>query len=166
MCTDDQARYLQFQPVAYAIKLHIEMNMADLIRKVARAPNNRAHAAASGMGPRIGGFRSFKNNTGPNSSRLSFEDHFMTSLSQNTNTSRGYQTTHIEHGSTKSLDIDTLNQQDAGGGAPIGILKTTVVMQTVHRNLEEHKIGDFPSQCSDEENALVPPSTRVERSNT
>ncbi|KAF5260769.1 hypothetical protein FOXYS1_8577 [Fusarium oxysporum] len=35
-------RYLQFHPVAYLIKLFIEMNMADLIAKVAREPNHNA----------------------------------------------------------------------------------------------------------------------------
>ncbi|RKL08436.1 hypothetical protein BFJ71_g1723 [Fusarium oxysporum] len=34
--------YLQFHPVAYLIKLFIEMNMADLIAKVAREPNHNA----------------------------------------------------------------------------------------------------------------------------
>ncbi|CAM1504781.1 Fc.00g023720.m01.CDS01 [Cosmosporella sp. VM-42] len=34
--------YLQFHPVAYLIKLFIEMNMAELIAKVAREPNRNA----------------------------------------------------------------------------------------------------------------------------
>ncbi|KAH6967726.1 hypothetical protein BKA56DRAFT_497348 [Ilyonectria sp. MPI-CAGE-AT-0026] len=34
--------YIQFHPVVYLLKLHIEMNMADLIGKVVRASNNNA----------------------------------------------------------------------------------------------------------------------------
>lgn len=37
--TDIHHRYLQFHPVVYLLKLHIEMKMADLISKVVRASN-------------------------------------------------------------------------------------------------------------------------------
>jgi hypothetical protein len=39
--------YLQFHPVAYLLKLAIEMNMADLIVKVVKATNPRAHVDGS-----------------------------------------------------------------------------------------------------------------------
>jgi hypothetical protein len=39
--------YLNFHPVAYLLKLYIEMNMADLIVKVVRATNPHAHVDGS-----------------------------------------------------------------------------------------------------------------------
>ncbi|KAH9888208.1 hypothetical protein F4778DRAFT_797143 [Xylariomycetidae sp. FL2044] len=44
--------YLQSQSVVYAIKLHIEMNMADLIKKVVRASNINEGGLSSGIGRR------------------------------------------------------------------------------------------------------------------
>ncbi|CAJ2507299.1 Uu.00g084850.m01.CDS01 [Anthostomella pinea] len=41
--------YLQFQSVAYAVKLHIEMNMADLIKKIVRASNVNTEGLSSGI---------------------------------------------------------------------------------------------------------------------
>ncbi|KAH8883085.1 hypothetical protein GQ53DRAFT_883580 [Thozetella sp. PMI_491] len=55
--------YLQFHPVAYLLKLAIEMNMADLIVKVVRATNPRAHLDGSysngrfSYGTKVGGRR-------------------------------------------------------------------------------------------------------------
>jgi hypothetical protein len=42
------ARYVQFHPLVYIIKLYIEMNMADLITKVVRASNPAGHGSSSG----------------------------------------------------------------------------------------------------------------------
>ena len=39
-CDADFCSYIQFHPLVYLLKLHIEMNMADLIGKVVRAGNN------------------------------------------------------------------------------------------------------------------------------
>ncbi|RMJ10754.1 hypothetical protein BHE90_005307 [Fusarium euwallaceae] len=39
--------YIQFHPLVYLLKLHIEMNMADLIGKVVRASNNQDHDYSS-----------------------------------------------------------------------------------------------------------------------
>lgn len=46
--SDNHGRYLQFHPLAYLVKLYIEMNMADLIRKVARATNNMSCSIFAG----------------------------------------------------------------------------------------------------------------------
>ncbi|KAF4469205.1 hypothetical protein FALBO_3903 [Fusarium albosuccineum] len=40
--------YVQFHPLAYLVKLHIEMNMADLIKKVVRASNTTGYPDYSG----------------------------------------------------------------------------------------------------------------------
>ncbi|KAF6527205.1 hypothetical protein ACKRZS_014005 [Fusarium odoratissimum] len=40
--------YVQFHPLAYLVKLHIEMNMADLIIKVVKASNNSDYPDYSG----------------------------------------------------------------------------------------------------------------------
>ncbi|KAF4945154.1 hypothetical protein FGADI_12163 [Fusarium gaditjirri] len=40
--------YVQFHPLAYLVKLHIEMNMADLIIKVVKASNNSDYPDCSG----------------------------------------------------------------------------------------------------------------------
>ncbi|KAM5515189.1 hypothetical protein FOXYSP1_06155 [Fusarium oxysporum f. sp. phaseoli] len=40
--------YVQFHPLAYLVKLHIEMNMADLIIKVVKASNNSEYPDYSG----------------------------------------------------------------------------------------------------------------------
>lgn len=43
MSLPNQVVYIQFHPVAYMVKLNIEMSMADLITRLARGENNDAH---------------------------------------------------------------------------------------------------------------------------
>ena len=38
---DFPSRYMQFHPLAYIVKLRIEMSMADLIAKIAKSKNNQ-----------------------------------------------------------------------------------------------------------------------------
>ncbi|KAJ2906163.1 hypothetical protein MKZ38_002878 [Zalerion maritima] len=52
--------YLQFHPLAYLTKLYIEMNMADLIRKVVRASNNEPGSSTNGTS-RLAGPKSHSN---------------------------------------------------------------------------------------------------------
>ncbi|KAI0490148.1 hypothetical protein F4859DRAFT_501730 [Xylaria cf. heliscus] len=40
MKTDDLSRYMQFHPLAYIVKLNIELSMADLIGRIARSRND------------------------------------------------------------------------------------------------------------------------------
>lgn len=43
MSLPNQVVYIQFHPVAYMVKLNIEMSMADLITRLARGENNDAY---------------------------------------------------------------------------------------------------------------------------
>ncbi|KAM0551288.1 hypothetical protein ACHAPJ_008391 [Fusarium lateritium] len=54
--------YLQFHPLAYLVKLHIEMNMAELITKVVKASNPNGYEY-SGSRSRSGGKSGFKTTT-------------------------------------------------------------------------------------------------------
>lgn len=170
------ARYLQFQSVAYAVKLHIEMNMADLIKKVVRASNMKTHTTTTPHEAQSGGSRSSKAKTLPPSGHTFREDNFIANLSRKANNSyRGQNTTHIELGSTEDLRDVGQDEQRGGSNTPVGIRKTTVVTQTVHRESEEygpeerrireseeHRAQHLTnhSRCSSEQ-ISVSPSTRV-----
>ncbi|KAK8054672.1 hypothetical protein PG994_009739 [Apiospora phragmitis] len=50
MSLPDDAVYLQFQPLVYLLKLHIEMNLAELLAKIVRASNELNECGGSGGG--------------------------------------------------------------------------------------------------------------------
>ncbi|KAI1839704.1 hypothetical protein JX266_014085 [Neoarthrinium moseri] len=121
---------LQFQSVAYAGKLHIEMNMADLIKKVVRALNISIQPQSSGIGHRS----STEGRTKGSHRSAPTQNHnnFIADITRGANLPyRGHHTTHIELGSHENLNLkrehghhsETLN----------GIQKTTVVTQTVDK---------------------------------
>ena len=146
--------------------------MADLIKKVVRASNMKTHTATTALRePRSGGSRSSKGKTLPPSGHTFREDNFIANLSRKANNSyRGQNTTHIELGSTEELNEAVQEQQRRGNNTPIGIRKTTVVTQTVHRESEERRIRESEehraqpltnhSRCSSDQ-ISVSPSTRV-----
>ena len=47
MSLPNQVVYIQFHPVAYMVKLNIEMSMADLITRLARSENADTHLPSS-----------------------------------------------------------------------------------------------------------------------
>lgn len=128
------------------------MNMADLIKKVVRASNMKTHTATTAFQePQSGGSRTSKAKTLPPSGHTFREDNFIANLSRKANNSyRGQNTTHIELGSTEELNEAVQEQQRRGNNTPVGIRKTTVVTQTVHRESEEHRPEERQIRESDE----------------
>ncbi|KAH6887042.1 hypothetical protein B0T10DRAFT_575493 [Thelonectria olida] len=59
--------YVQFHPLVYLVKLHIEMNMADLIGKVVRASSNANAGGSSGYNNRS---RTYQSNSRTYQSRI------------------------------------------------------------------------------------------------
>ncbi|KAK8062951.1 hypothetical protein PG997_015048 [Apiospora hydei] len=55
MSLPDDAVYLQFHPLVYLLKLHIEMNLAELLAKIVRASNQLNECGASGSSGGGGG---------------------------------------------------------------------------------------------------------------
>lgn len=152
--------------------------MADLIKKVVRASNMKTHTATTAPEgqPPSGGSRSSRAKTLPPSGHSFREDNFITNLSRKANNScRGQNTTHIELGSSEDLNAVVQGQQRRGNNTPVGIRKTTIVTQTVHRESEEygpearrmreseeHRAQPLTSRsrCSSDQ-LSVSPSTRV-----
>ncbi|KAF5026922.1 hypothetical protein F66182_952 [Fusarium sp. NRRL 66182] len=96
--------YIQFHPLVYLLKLHIEMNMADLIGKVVRASNND---------PRDGSSRSRTNGTS-----RAHGTRFGQTLAS------AHHRTHIELGEEDEFELKEREKIDG--------IKKTVVTQIVH----------------------------------
>ncbi|KAI0471036.1 hypothetical protein GGR56DRAFT_683191 [Xylariaceae sp. FL0804] len=149
--------YLQFQALAYGIKLHIEMNMADLIKKVVRASNIN-HDLSSGVGQRSSSAGLSKvattattttnATTAKEASRRSkvksntndnYHNNFIATITSGASQPpRGDYSIRIELGSTESLDLadDKVQVQHVEGLG--GIQKTTVLTQTVDGRSDGH----------------------------
>lgn len=130
MCDADLFSYIQFHPLVYLLKLHIEMNMADLIGKVVRAGNND---------PRNGG-------------------HDYSSRSRTTGASRAHGTrfgntlasahhrTHIELGEDDEYELREREKIDG--------IKKTVVTKIVHSG-EQKQMDDSDSTVEDHNNDVA-----------
>ena len=146
--------------------------MADLIKKVVRASNMKTHKATTVLPePYSGASQSSKIKTLPPTGHTFREDNFIANLSRKTDNSyRGQNTTHIELGSTDELNAGVQEEQRRDNNTPVGIRKTTVVTQTVHRESEERRMRELEehrahpltshSRCSSDQ-ISVSPSTRV-----
>ncbi|KAH7156054.1 hypothetical protein EDB81DRAFT_377002 [Dactylonectria macrodidyma] len=113
--------YLQFHPLAYLVKLHIEMNMAELITKVVKASNPSDYADYSNS----------RSRSNPKSSRGATEgSKKMASIFPRGNT------TYIEAGG------EEIEMKPAGG-----IQKTSqiVVKQAQRSDYEEHDLASISS---------------------
>lgn len=120
--------YIQFHPLVYLLKLHIEMNMADLIGKVVRASNND---------PRGGHDYSSRSRT--NGASRAHGTRFGNTLAS------AHHRTHIELGEEDEYE---LNQREKIDG-----IKKTVVTKIVHSG--EQKQDDSDSTVEDQHDNAV-----------
>ncbi|KAI1335915.1 hypothetical protein F5Y15DRAFT_419373 [Xylariaceae sp. FL0016] len=135
--------YLQFQALAYAIKLHIEMGMADLIKKIVRASNSSGRELSSGVGKGTSsaGISDTTTNAaagtkhrdkGKNALDENYHNNFIATITCGANRPyRGGHSTRIELGSVDTLDFNEQKPQGEHREGLGGIQKTTVVTQTV-----------------------------------
>ncbi|KAI1840264.1 hypothetical protein JX266_013545 [Neoarthrinium moseri] len=126
--------YLQFQSVAYAGKLHIEMNMADLIKKVV-CDSNVDPMEYSGTASRSTSrhlARNAQNALDEKNIQMHNSRQFISRITRGANVPyRGHHETHIELGS-----LDDFTEGCSNDPSPYPenrIQKTTMVTQTVAR---------------------------------
>ncbi|KAK7953229.1 hypothetical protein PG996_014125 [Apiospora saccharicola] len=91
MSLPDDAVYLQFHPLVYLLKLHIEMNLAELLAKIVRASNELNECVGVGEG---GGSSSGHGSGGQLSKAVAIDFDFDI-YSSHTNTTTGQGSDHI-----------------------------------------------------------------------
>lgn len=136
--------YLQFHPVAYLLKLQIEMTMADLITKIVRSSNGGDYYSNSRSGGRTKNGGPPGTASGKKAGRGGSHVHNLTFTEQNK--------THVEVGDP---DTDFELRERTGTNTPqpdVGIRKTveTVVNSEPREGRESHEreIDDSESQSS------------------
>ncbi|KAI4594123.1 hypothetical protein KJ359_008665 [Pestalotiopsis sp. 9143b] len=132
--------YLNFQSFAYMAKLHIEMNMAELIGKVVRASNHESGERTHSTDRRY--------NKKGNSSAGKTQRTFMDTLSR----AAGHNRTHVELGSQEYVS-DTELERVRGGGHngddhELHGIQRTIVTQVVHT--KAHDDDDLASESTSE----------------
>ncbi|KAK7948858.1 uncharacterized protein PG986_009744 [Apiospora aurea] len=117
--------YVQFHPLVYILKLHIELNMADLIAKIVKSENNGSSYPSSGnkqSGSKSGGVRGTTNVGAKNDS--------------NPGDPRGFRMATLI---TANRDFDNNHPSSSNGGgarAMAGIQKTTEVHHVIDEDNE------------------------------
>ncbi|RBR06495.1 uncharacterized protein FIESC28_11041 [Fusarium coffeatum] len=121
--------YIQFHPLVYLLKLHIEMNMADLIGKVVRAGNND---------PRNGGndYSSRSRTTGASRAHGRFGNTLASA----------HHRTHIELGEDDDYELKEREKIEG--------IKKTVVTKIVHTG-EPKQMDDSDSTVEDHNNDVA-----------
>ncbi|CAJ2509142.1 Uu.00g141680.m01.CDS01 [Anthostomella pinea] len=130
--------YIQFQSLAYLVKLHVNMHMADLIRKIVRASNER-HKAARGMGCSGGAFQS-KPLTPP--TIYSGQQQVMTSVRSS---GASVMEEHVpNHSAYAEHCVQDVEQSESGAVSlpPPGAIQKTVVTTVAHHRLVEEDITE------------------------
>ncbi|KPM43693.1 hypothetical protein AK830_g2851 [Neonectria ditissima] len=117
--------YLQFHPLAYLVKVHIEMNMAELITKVVKASNSSGYPDYSGSRSQPTNGKSSGHKTGSKHQGSMFP---------------GGQTTFIQAGGDNDIE---LSNRDIGG-----IQKTTTTQVVVKQNSSGYDEQDLHSESS------------------
>ncbi|KAM0240254.1 hypothetical protein ACHAPO_002150 [Fusarium lateritium] len=118
--------YIQFHPLVYLLKLHIEMNMADLIGKVVRASNND---------PRGGG-NDYSSRSRTTGASRAHGTRFGNTLAS------AHHRTHIELGDDDEYELNEREKIDG--------IKKTVVTKITHSG--EQKLDDSDSTNEDHNN--------------
>ncbi|KAI1338894.1 hypothetical protein F5Y15DRAFT_101365 [Xylariaceae sp. FL0016] len=128
--------YIQFQSVAYLLKLYIEMKMADLIKKVVLASNIEDIALTSDTG------KSRVKGTDSKSAERRNNNKFLATISRGANQPYGgTHTAHVELGSDDSINIGRdIRSPQIFDENVTGIQMTTVVTQVVHRKGDEGSV--------------------------
>lgn len=120
--------YVQFHPLVYILKLHIELNMADLIGKIVKSENNGSSYPSTGGNKRSGG-KSTGGIQGNNATGTT------------NNNSNGPHTGGFRMATliTANRDFDRDHPSNANGsskGGMMGIQKTTEVHHEVDEDAE------------------------------
>ncbi|KAI0016285.1 hypothetical protein F4780DRAFT_772962 [Xylariomycetidae sp. FL0641] len=129
--------YLNFQSFAYMCKLHIEMNMAELIRKIVRETNH----ANPDRTPSSDGW-----GYGKKSSAGKTQNTFLNTITGGATASRYHagSRAHVELGSRGDSSDNYGKEQ----GLELGGIHRTIVTEVVHSNVEEDEVSSqSSSQC-------------------
>ncbi|KAK6217749.1 jun-like transcription factor [Pestalotiopsis sp. IQ-011] len=130
--------YLNFQSFAYMAKLHIEMNMAELIGKVVRASNHESGERTHSTDRRY--------NKKGNSSAGKTQRTFMDTLSR----AAGHNRTHVELGSQEYVSDTELQRVRNGNNDDRELhgIQRTIITQVVHT--KAHDDDDLASESTSE----------------
>lgn len=122
--------YLQFHPLAYLVKLHIEMNMADLITKVVKASNPAGYPDYSNSRSRSNPKSSQRGTNAGGSKKIA-------------SMFAGGNVTFVEAGGD---DIELPNRDMAGGIQKT--MTTQVVIKNANTSNQDYDDRDFASESS------------------
>ncbi|KAF7518444.1 hypothetical protein G7054_g13462 [Neopestalotiopsis clavispora] len=143
--------YLNFQSFAYMAKLHIEMNMAELIGKVVRASNNESSDRTHST-DRHNRYGNKKSGTGPSSAAKTAQRTFMDTISRGAG---HHHRTHVELGSQEYVSDTEIERvragsgrMDDGDGHELQGIQRTIVTQVVHS--KAHDDDDIASESTSE----------------
>ncbi|KAF3026330.1 hypothetical protein E8E14_003778 [Neopestalotiopsis sp. 37M] len=143
--------YLNFQSFAYMAKLHIEMNMAELIGKVVRASNNESSDRTHST-DRHNRYGNKKSGTGPSSAAKTAQRTFMDTISRGAG---HHHRTHVELGSQEYVSDSEIERvragsggMDDGDGHELQGIQRTIVTQVVHS--KAHDDDDIASESTSE----------------